>query len=454
LSTLRFPDPALWDRIESHLSGTPSDPPAARRSGGRFAFAFTRSLPEGPEGPVLVVEDVELVHDGEVSHDASGWTIAAPTLDRVHHRAVVGRHGLVQFHAHQLGPPHFTPATEAGLLPTVDHLADLLDERPYAAVVWSGGAVHAEWFRRRAGGIQRGTFRSVAVLGDRLVLPDARWAHEDRFRRQVPLLGRPGQAALRRLRVGVVGQGGTGSHAVMQLAYLGVRDLLLLDDDVVDPTSLNRLVTAERADVGAPKTLVARRRVLALDHEASVRVLPGLEPHRDPVELAEADLVIGCVDDDGPRYRLNRLAVDAAVPYLDIGTGVDPGVKPPALGARLSFVLPGGPCLTCTAELDATEVARWHQPGPRRTAAGTHRYGVEDPTGPAPSVVHLNGLAVSTALAEVVAWVSGARPPALRLDVDLNGDPDLPGRPRPPAGLPRLLLAGRGLSGAGTAPTP
>jgi hypothetical protein len=259
------------------------------------------------------------------------------------------------------------------------------------------------------------------------VLPDARWAHEERFRRQVPLLGRPGQAALRRLRVAVVGQGGTGSHAVMQLAYLGVRDLLLLDDDVVDPTSLNRLVTAERADVGAPKTLVARRRVLALDHEASVSVLPGLEPHRDPVELAEADLVIGCVDDDGPRYRLNRLAVDAAVPYLDIGTGVDPGVAPPALGARLSFVLPGGPCLTCTAELDATEVARWHQSGPRRTATGHHRYGVEDPTGPAPSVVHLNGLAVSTALAEVVAWVSGARPPALRLDVDLNGDPDLPG---------------------------
>jgi hypothetical protein len=449
VSTLRFPDPADWQRIESHLAGGPGTP--AHRGADRFAFAFTRILPEGTEGPVMIVEDVELIGDHDVAHGPSGWTIAGEVLDRVHHRAAVDQQGLVQFHHHQLGPPQLTEpsvrATQtgldaAGLLPATDHLAAVLDDdRPYGAVVWSGGVVHAEWFRRRAGGIQRGTFRSVTVVGDHLRLLNARWSDEDRFRRQVPILGRPGQAVLRRLRVAVVGQGGTGSHAVTQLAYLGVRDLVLLDDDLVDPTSLNRMVTAEPADVGSAKTVVARRRVRALDHEATVRVLPGLIAHRDPLDLPEVDLILGCVDDDGPRHKLNRLAVDAALPYLDIGTGVDADLDPAVLGARLSFVLPGGPCLTCTAELDPTEVARWHQPPSRRSGLGVratqagraHGYG--DPGGdPSPSVVYLNGLAVSTALAEVVAWLTGSRPPALRLDIDVNGDPTLPGTRLSPSG--------------------
>jgi hypothetical protein len=183
-------------------------------------------------------------------------------------------------------------------------------------------------------------------------------------------------------------------------------------------------VTAEPPDIGTPKTLVARRRVLALDHDATVRTRPGLTPHGDHPELGEVDLVIGCVDDDGPRHRLNELALDAGVPYLDIGTGVDSRLDPPAMGARVALVLPGGPCLTCTAELDPTEVGRWYKPPGQQELDRAGGYGTP---GPAPSVVHLNGLAVSTALAEVVAWVTGARPPALRLDIDVNGNPGFPG---------------------------
>jgi hypothetical protein len=455
VSTLRFPDAAAWDRIERHVADAPHD---------RFAFALTRVVADAADGPVLEVRDVELVHDAEVGHDGTGagWAIAEPVLDRIHGRAAAGGFGLVEVHAHGAGPPHFSYEDEAGLIMTVDHLADLLDDRPYGAGVLAGaraagsgpagaraagsgpaGVLHAEWFRRRHGEIQRGVFRSVTVLGEGLRVLNARWEDERRFQRQVPIVGRAGQATLRRLRVAVIGGGGTGSHAVTQLGYLGVRDLLLLDDDVVDPTSLNRVVTAEPADIGAPKTLVARRRVLALDHHATVRVRPGLTPHGEHPELAEADLLVGCVDDDGPRHRLNELAVDAGVPYLDIGTGVDTDVDPPALGARLAFVLPGGPCLTCTAELDPAQVARWYghdQPDepyepyePYQPDRSTHpdRFpgrGAGDPRpGAAPSVVHLNGLAVSTALAEAVAWATGARPPALRLDIDVNGNPGFPG---------------------------
>jgi molybdopterin/thiamine biosynthesis adenylyltransferase len=412
MATLRFADPGHWGRIEQHLGGAGPE---------RFAFALTRVLSDDGEGPALLVEDVELVPDDDVEHDPSGATVAAATLDRIHDRAVTEQRGLVELVSHRHGPPHFSHADESRLITTVDYVVDLLDDRPYAAVVWAAGAVHAEWFRRREGAVERGAFRSVTVLGDHLRLLDARWEDERRFRRQLPLVGRAGQATLRRLRIAVVGQGATGSHAVTQLAYLGVRDLLLLDDDVIDATGLNRVVTAEPADIGAPKTLVARRRVLALDHDATVRALPALTPHGDRPELLEVDLIVGCVGGDGPRDRLNELAVAAGVPYLDIGTGVDAEADPPAMGARLAFVLPGGPCLACTAELDPTEVARWYAPPAPRRLDGPGEPGADTA---APGVVHLDGLAVSTALAEVVAWVIGARAPALRLDIDINGGGD------------------------------
>jgi hypothetical protein len=38
-----------------------------------------------------------------------------------------------------------------------------------------------------------------------------------------------------------------------------------------------------------------------------------------------------------------------------------------------------------------------------------------------PSVVYLNGLTVNAALAELGAWISGARTPARWLDIDLMG---------------------------------
>lgn len=416
MSTLRFIDPAHWDAMEGHLRGG---------TGERFAFALTRVLANGSDGPVLCVEDVELIHDDDVEADATGWTISDPALDRVHNRAILERRGLVEIHNHRIGPPGFSRTDEAALEPMAQYVIDTLKGRPYGAAVWAEGTVHAEWFRPDGLSLQRGLFRSVTVAADHFRLLNGGTSNrEGRFSRQIPILGEVGQSVVRRLRVAVVGAGGTGSHAVTLLAYLGIRDFVLLDEDVIDITNLNRVVTAELADVDTPKVLVARRRVHTLDPGATVRVFPELTSRGEQPELLEVDLIVGCVDDDGPRHRLNEIAIDAGVPYVDIATGVDTNLDPPATGARICFVLAGAPCLTCTEELDPLEVARWYKPAEQRRLDRAHGYGLTEPS---PSVVHLNGLAVNAAITEVVAWVTGTRRPAHRLDVDLRGDPSLPG---------------------------
>jgi len=127
----------------------------------------------------------------------------------------------------------------------------------------------------------------------------------------------------------------------------------------VELSNLNRVVTAGLVDVGAPKNLVARRSMEEIDPHIAVVALRGIGPQDEHPELNDVDLIIGCVDYDGPRNRLNQIAIDTATPYIDIATGIDTSLDPPAVGGRVVLVTPRGPCLHCHGELDAAEITRW-----------------------------------------------------------------------------------------------
>ncbi len=78
----------------------------------------------------------------------------------------------------------------------------------------------------------------------------------ERYARHIVLreVGGPGQAALRRARVLVVGAGGLGAPALLYLAAAGVGTLGVVDDDVVALSNLQRQVIHGTPDIGAPKT--------------------------------------------------------------------------------------------------------------------------------------------------------------------------------------------------------
>jgi hypothetical protein len=416
MPTLKFTDPDHWKGIEQHLG---------QLGGRRFAFAYTRTISDTAAGPVLEVVDTTLVDELDTTRGIDGWSLADQALDHVHNHALAAGYGLVEFHNHQHGPPGFYHADEDALAPTVGYCLDLLGGTPYGAAVWADGALHAEWWRRTAdGSVERGQFSTVTVLGDQLRVLNAKPVLEERPSRQVPLLGTRAQAAIATLRVAVVGIGGVGSHLAQGLAYLGFGNVVLMDDDLVEITDLNRMVTAGYADIGQRKTQVTHRRLRAIDPLIDVWTAGGLTATGEHPELEDIDLIIGCVDDDGPRNRLNQIAARTRTPYLDIATGADDTVEPFALGGRVILTTPHGPCLACLGVLDAAEIARWarsagqQEPDPMLSRRAGSRN---------PSVVYLDGLTANAALTELAAWLSGTRPPAQWLDVDVIGDASRPG---------------------------
>src|SRR5690242_16839658 len=81
----------------------------------------------------------------------------------------------------------------------------------------------------------------------------------ERYARHIVLreVGGPGQNALKRARVLVIGAGGLGAPVLLYLAAAGVGRIGVVDDDIVSLSNLQRQVIHTTPDVGASKVASA-----------------------------------------------------------------------------------------------------------------------------------------------------------------------------------------------------
>jgi bacteriocin biosynthesis cyclodehydratase domain-containing protein len=109
----------------------------------------------------------------------------------------------------------------------------------------------------------------------------------------------------------IVGVGGLGTWAAAGLASAGVGRLVLIDDDVVDLSNLNRQVLYRRSDVGRPKAEVAAEALAAFNPELSLTaVVERVDgPERAAAAADGADFLVETAD--WPPFRLSRW-LDAA----------------------------------------------------------------------------------------------------------------------------------------------
>src|SRR5712691_2915721 len=99
----------------------------------------------------------------------------------------------------------------------------------------------------------------------------------ERYARHIVLreVGGPGQLALQRARVLVIGAGGLGAPVLLYLAAAGVGTLGVIDDDTVALSNLQRQVIHGTPDVGSLKV------------DSAAAVIAKLNPHVKVVAHAE-----------------------------------------------------------------------------------------------------------------------------------------------------------------------
>jgi molybdopterin-synthase adenylyltransferase len=146
----------------------------------------------------------------------------------------------------------------------------------------------------------------------------------ERYARHIvlPEVGGPGQAALGRARVLVIGAGGLGAPLLLYLAAAGVGTLGVVDDDAVSLSNLQRQVIHATPDIGRPKVESAAAVIRALNPHVAV------EQHATRLTAPNAldligryDLIADGSDNFTTRYLVSDACYFAAKPLVTAALG-------------------------------------------------------------------------------------------------------------------------------------
>lgn len=237
------------------------------------------------------------------------------------------------------------------------------------------------------------------------------------FDRQELLFGKEGQAKIQAISVAIIGVGGLGTRVLQDLAFLGVRNFALNEPGELKKSSRNRYIGYRHDDPipGTPKLQIAERLVRSLEPDANITPILEDFPSETAVSaLSNVNVVFGCVDSEGVRFKLNKICAELGKPYIDVATEIFPSNDggPIRYGGRVFVRWENLGCLVCCDVLDMEEVG-WDLASPEERVNRERIYGVrtEGEHGSGPSVVTLNGVVASLATTEFMVAVTGLRAP-------------------------------------------
>ncbi|MFG1461588.1 molybdopterin-synthase adenylyltransferase MoeB [Xanthobacter sp. DSM 24535] len=146
----------------------------------------------------------------------------------------------------------------------------------------------------------------------------------ERYARHIVLhdVGGPGQQKLKAARVLVVGAGGLGAPVLLYLAAAGVGTLVLVDDDEVSLSNLQRQVIHRTQDIGRPKVESARDAVTALNPHVEMVLHKTRLDAGNALELIRGvDVVVDGSDNFATRYLVSDACVLAGKPLVTAALG-------------------------------------------------------------------------------------------------------------------------------------
>ncbi len=244
------------------------------------------------------------------------------------------------------------------------------------------------------------------------------------------------------LRVGVVGVSGTGSPVAEMLYRLGVKEITLVDDDCLEEKNLGRIYNSALADVGRFKVDVMGEAFERNGLPTAIRVISKNTFDQDVVrELAQCDIIFGCMDTHSGRNLLNRLCTFYVIPYLDLGVKLEAdgrgGVS--AVCGAVHYLQPDGSTLLSRkaislAQIEAEDLKRTDPNRYDELRREKYIKGVQEDR---PAVISVNTMVASIAVndflarlhpyrnnpnADIGSIAVNLREPLLRPDEE--GDPD------------------------------
>ncbi len=145
----------------------------------------------------------------------------------------------------------------------------------------------------------------------------------NQFSRTMMLIEEEKLKKIQQATIAIFGLGGVGSYCVEGLARCGVNNFILVDNDIIDITNINRQIIALHSTVEQAKVDVAKARILDINPNAKV-VTHKLffTKETGPKIFQESDYVIDAIDTVSSKIALIEICKKINFPIIScMGTG-------------------------------------------------------------------------------------------------------------------------------------
>ncbi len=122
----------------------------------------------------------------------------------------------------------------------------------------------------------------------------------------------------------IIGLGGVGGHALEALCRMGVNNIIIVDNDKVDVTNLNRQLLSLNSNIGEYKTEVAKKRVIDINKDCNLIIINKFIDSTNYLELFNynIDYVIDACDTVSTKILLITECLNRNIKIIScMGTG-------------------------------------------------------------------------------------------------------------------------------------
>lgn len=151
----------------------------------------------------------------------------------------------------------------------------------------------------------------------------------DYLERSKQLLGDSKIESLKEKTILIIGIGGVGGTALEALARSGFKRFIIIDSDKVDVSNLNRQILFTSEDIGQPKVVVAKERLLSICPELEIETIESkIEGGSlDKLPLGKIDFIVDAIDFVEGKLHIYEYALRNKISFissLGMGNRLDP----------------------------------------------------------------------------------------------------------------------------------
>ncbi len=335
--------------------------------------------------------------------------------------------GVVLCHSHPTDTP-YSPSDDNGEQRIAETLWKFIPGAPVGSLLISPGKVQARvWKVSNA----HYPVSSISIIGRcirKINLGDndnRSVSYEKKiYDRQVLAFGTQGQDMISKMKIGIVGVGGTGSPTAEQLTRMGVKDFVLIDPDNISASNISRVYGSFFSDIKSKwlkwfpflkrkkaKVEIVAKHMKRINPEVKILSIKDSVVKNTALKtLLDRDVIFCCTDEHWGRSVINQLSYQYLIPVINMGVRIDSkeGRIRGAMGS-VDILRPDKPCLWCSGFLNSDRIMTEALPVNERKARLRDGY-VDDIDTAAPSVISLtttvSGLAV-TAFLQLVTDLLG-----------------------------------------------